>query len=111
MKLNITMFERVDATSFQLSWDALTYEELRGFLDSYVVIYDELSTYECLDLDILTSEVKYVNETFINIEGLIPGKEYCVEVAAQTSAGLGNFTKVIIPCEFLIAIITIFMYS
>lgn len=101
------MFERVDATSFQLSWDAPTDEELRGFLDSYIVLYDELSTYECLDLNLLTSVVEYVNETFIAINGLIPGKEYCVEVAAQTSAGVGNFTKFIIPREFLIEIIII----
>ena len=94
------MIERQDGTSFHLTWDAPTQEELRGFLDSYIVVYEEKNTYKCLDLDPTTSTVEYVYEPFILISGLNPGKEYCVEVAAQTTAGVGNFTKFTIPCEF-----------
>ena len=96
---NLTEFERTDATSFHLTWMAPTQEQLQGFLDSYVIVYDQLSTYKCLDLNPSTSQVIYVQEPFVAIEGLIPGKEYCVEVAAKTTAGIGNFTKFVIPRE------------
>ena len=68
----------------------------RGF----VVVFEELNTYQCLDLDPLTSQTVLVQEAFITIsDGLMPGKEYCVEVAAKTSVGAGISTKITIPCE------------
>jgi hypothetical protein len=96
----LILSERTDATSLHLLWEALSLEELRGFLDSYVVVFEELNTYQCLDLDPLTSQTVLAQEAFITIsDGLMPGKEYCVEVAAKTSAGAGISTKVTIPCE------------
>ncbi|CAI8053003.1 Receptor-type tyrosine-protein phosphatase F [Geodia barretti] len=95
----LILSERTDATSLHLLWEALSLEELRGFLDSYVVVFEELNTYQCLDLDPLTSQSVLVQEVFITISyGLMPGKEYCVEVAAETSAGAGISTKITIPC-------------
>jgi hypothetical protein len=94
----LILSERTDATSLHLLWEALSLEELRGFLDSYVVVFEELNTYQCLDLDPLTSQSVLVQEVFITIsDGLMPGKEYCVEVAAKTSAGAGMSTKIAIP--------------
>ena len=40
-----------------------------------------------------------VKQYHILYTGLLPGKEYCVKVAAQTNAGAGNFTKNTIPRE------------
>ncbi|CAI8053005.1 Phosphatidylinositol phosphatase PTPRQ [Geodia barretti] len=53
----LILSERTDATSLHLLWEALSLEELRGFLDSYVVVFEELNTYQCLDLDPLTSNL------------------------------------------------------
>ena len=36
---------------------------------------------------------------FIVISDLVPGKQYCVGVAARTSAGVGNYTQLLIPCK------------
>ena len=52
-----------------------------------------------MDLDPQTSQTRIVREPEIVITGLLPGKEYCVEIAAKTSAGAGNFTKITIPRE------------
>ena len=96
---NITFFERTDATSFHLSWDTLTLEELRGFFHSYAVAYQELNTFQCVDIDLSTSQLTTVHEPFIVISDLAPGKEYCVGVAARTSVGAGNYTQLLIPCK------------
>ena len=75
--------ERMDATSLHLEWVYPSLEELRGFLESYVVVFEELNTYQCLDLDPQTSQTRIVREPEIVITGLLPGKEYCVEIAAK----------------------------
>ena len=94
-----SLSERMGATSLHLEWVDPSLEELRGFLESYVVVFEELNTYQCLDLDPQTSQTRIVREPEIVITGLLPGKEYCVEIAAKTSAGAGNFTKITIPRE------------
>jgi hypothetical protein len=94
---NITVFGRTDATSLQLSWDTLSLEELRGFFHSYAVAYYELDTFQCMDIDPSTSQLTAVHKPFIVISDLVPGKEYCVGVAARTSAGVGNYTQLLIP--------------
>ena len=96
---NITVFGRTDATSLQLSWDTLSLEELRGFFHSYAVAYYELDTFQCMDIDPSTSQLTAVHKPFIVISDLVPGKEYCVGVAARTSAGVGNYTQLLIPCK------------
>ena len=93
------MVSRTDATSLHLTWMAPTQEQLQGFLDSYVVVYEELSTYECPDLSTSSDQVVFVHEPLVSVNGLQPNKEYCVEVAAKTSVSVGNFSKFIIPCE------------
>ena len=94
-----SLSERMDATSLHLEWVDPSLEDLRGFLESYVVVFEELNTYQCLDLDPQTSQTRIVREPEIVITGLLPGKEYCVEIAAKTSTGVGNFTKITIPRE------------
>ena len=40
-----SLSERMDATSLHLEWVDPSLEELRGFLESYVVVFEELNTY------------------------------------------------------------------
>ena len=96
---SITFSERTDATSFRLSWDTLTLEELRGFFHSYAVVHRELDAFQCMDIELSTSQLATVQEPFIVISDLVPGKEYCVGVAARTSVGVGNYTQLLIPCK------------
>ena len=102
MDVVITSAERTDAISFQVTWESPTLEELRGFLDLYVVTYVQLDTYKCLDIDPQTSQIASVEIPSIVISGLVPGKEYCVGVAAKTVEGTGKYTQTLIPCEFIV---------
>ena len=102
MDVVITSAERTDAISFQVTWESPTLEELRGFLDLYVVTYVQLDTYKCLDIDPQTSQIASVEIPSIVISGLVPGKEYCVGVAAKTVESTGNYTQTLVPCEFIV---------
>ena len=52
-----------------------------------------------MDLDPQISQTLLVKDTFVTLTGLEPANEYCVEVAAKTIAGYGNYTKFTLPCE------------
>ena len=88
---------REDATTGHVSWDPLTLDELRGFLDSYKVIYQELTRYSCADTDVESGEASSVTTDHAMITGLNPTAEYCVGVAASTAAGVGNYSQSHLP--------------
>ena len=89
---------REDATTGHVSWDPLTLDELRGFLDSYKVIYQELTRYSCAYTDVEgVTEAFSVTTDHAMITGLNPTAEYCVGVAASTAAGVGNYSQSHLP--------------
>ena len=88
---------RKDATTGQLSWNPLTLYELRGFLHSYIVVYQELKRYTCADLNVESAEAITGTTESAVITGLSPAAEYCVAVAARTAAGVGNYSQASLP--------------
>ena len=81
-----------------MSWEALTLEELRGFLHTYKVIYYETTQTICSDIESEFSRVE-TNSTSVIIRDLDPVAEYCVGVAASTVAGVGNYSQKHLPCK------------
>ena len=89
---------REDATTGQVSWNLLTLDELGGFFDSYKVIYQELTRHSCADTDVESvTEAFSVTTDHAMITGLNPTAEYCVGVAASTTAGVGNYSQSLLP--------------
>ena len=93
----ITEVKRTGAMTAQLKWDLLTLDELGGFLDKYIVAYDGLDRYKCPDSLQANSATVYSETDSAIIANLDLSLEYCVEVAASTAAGVGNYSQAHIP--------------
>ena len=93
-------------------WEPLSTEDLRGILSSYEIVYYEMLPNDKCEQD-STDNVKTESahqlerEALFTITDLDPGLQYCVGVAAKTSAGVGVFTFIVIPC--LSYIFTVFL--
>ena len=96
---HISSLSREDATTGLVHWDLLTLDELSGFLDSYIVVSQELKRHTCADIDIESGEAFAVTTEYVQIVGLHPTAEYCVGVAASTAAGVGNYSQGLLPCK------------
>ena len=92
-----TLFHKNAMTAY-MSWEALTLEELRGFLHTYKVIYYETTQTICSDIESEFSHIE-TNSTSVIIRDLDPMAEYCVGVAASTVAGVGNYSQKHLPCK------------
>ena len=81
-------------------WEALTLEELRGFLVEYQVNVSE-SVVGCSHTSNLRTLTTY--DSKIEIPNLKPTEAYCVSVRARTSVNYGRATNLIyVPCKLLV---------
>ena len=73
-------------------------------------MYDDMTSDQCPAMNSFddTPSVNKESLDFI-INDLDPGLQYCVGVAAKTSAGIGEFMFTVIPCTQVI-IISMFQY-
>ena len=77
---------RTSAVTALCQWEALTLEELRGFLLHYVVKYSSSCNYTHED-SINTTE------TNATLTSLNPHNLYCFKVAAATAKGVGDYSQ------------------
>lgn len=85
------LVDRVEATKVTMTWEELSLHDLRGILHTYV----KIESCETTVANTFTSEYP---STTVNLESDL---EYCIEVAAKTGAGVGRFTKALVPCIYI----------
>ena len=97
-----TSLLRTEATSTSIEWDELSWEDLRGEFVSYEFGYDSVRSgdTQCPVSDSYYNDTLPVVEERYVITDLDPGLQYCVWVAAKTSAGVGPFSHSLIPCMY-----------
>ena len=88
-----------------MEWEELSWEDRRGVLTSYEIVYDDMTSDQCPATNSFDNTLS-VNEGSLNfvINDLYPGLQYCVGVAAKTSAGIGEFSFKVIPCMQVITV-------
>ncbi|XP_053341347.1 interleukin-31 receptor subunit alpha [Clarias gariepinus] len=72
----------VTKSSFVITWHPVPEEELRGFLQGYIIRYTQDNNKENITVDPSVNSYKLMN--------LRSGSMYCVEVSAYTAAGEGK---------------------
>lgn len=95
----ITVLSRKNAETAYFSWVPLTLEQLRGFLNTYEVIYQKMNKYECPEIEPEFRQTLSVKTNSVVIRNLDPLIEYCVGVSASTAAGGGNYSYQHLPCK------------
>lgn len=85
--------KRISATAIEVSWVSLTLIEARGFVSSYTVAYRE-KTGNLAAMFIHKSVLS--NHTHVIISDLDAGLAYEVQVWANTSAGAGVASEIIL---------------
>ena len=84
------MVVRTGATTLSVSWEPLTLEEARGFIQSYDVTVERSDARRKRQGD--GSMTVDPGQSSVVIGGLDPTAQYSVSVAAVTNAGMGNTT-------------------
>ena len=79
-----------------VEWDELSWEDKRGILLSYEIVYQSTLDSQCPVNDSYNETQSTKNESY-TITDLDPGLQYCMAVAAKTSAGVGVFSHALIP--------------
>ena len=108
--------ERTEASVALIEWEPLSLKDWRGNLTSYEIVYYEMLDEKCplsspfKKMDISVKEEGQIESTIlfvaegniqVKITGLEPVVQYCVSVAARTSAGIGEFSYFVIPSKCL----------
>ena len=93
---------RSSPTTASVEWDEIVLEDLRGWLESYEVKYESVTSEDqcATNTSSNTGTVSVDQETY-KMTGLDPGLQYCVRVAGRTSAGVGPFSHTLTQCKFL----------
>ena len=85
-----------------MEWDEIVLEDLRGWLESYEVKYESVTSGDqCATNTSSNTETVSVDQETYEMTGLDPGLQYCVRVAGRTSAGVGPFSYTLTPCKSL----------
>ena len=93
---------RSSPTTASVEWDEIVLEDLRGWLESYEVEYENVTSRDQCSTNISSNtETVSVDQKMYEMTGLDPGLQYCVRVAGRTSAGVGPFSHTVIACKFL----------
>ena len=100
--------ERTEASVALIEWERLSLKDWRGNLTSYEIVYYEMLQEQCplsspiknMSISIEERNHIYITENTtlsvvegniqVNITGLEAVVQYCVSVAARTSAGIGE---------------------
>ena len=95
-----TSTDRTEATKASIEWEELSQEQLRGVLVSYEVGYGSVKSTQCPPVsDFYQNDTLSVEQERFTATDLDPRLQYCVWVAAKTSAGVGPFSHTLIPCR------------
>ena len=96
---NVTSTRR-SPTSASVQWDDISLEDLRGWLVSYEIGYESVtSDGQCPAANVSSNtETLSVDQEMHGLTGLDPGLQYCVRLAGRTSAGVGPFSHTLISC-------------
>ena len=96
----IVFADRTEATAALVEWEHLSLEDLRGNFSSYEIVYYDLLEEQCPAQASTDNQTVSVTreDPRAAIADLEPGLQYCVAVAAKTSAGVGEFSHRVIPC-------------
>ena len=74
-----------------ISWSLIPITEARGFIQSYLILYQEN------DRKRQISRISVpATDSSVVIGGLDPDKSYSVSISASTNAGQGEFTNAVI---------------
>ena len=94
------LISRTSATTVNVHWDNVPLKEMRGQLVSYEIGYEsiEMNERECLVGYYHTTTMSTEQESY-TMNQLDPGLQYCVWVAARTSAGVGPFSQSHVSCK------------
>ena len=88
-----------------MEWEELSWADRRGVLTSYEIVYDDMTSDQCPATNSFDNTLSVNKESLdFVINDLDPGLQYCVGVAAKTSAGIGVFMFTVIPCTQVIII-------
>ena len=83
---------RLNGTHMNISWTLIPITEARGFIQSYLILYQEIVNRKRQISSVLVPPT----DSSVIIGGLDPDKSYSVSISASTNAGQGRFTDVII---------------
>ena len=75
-----------------ISWSLIPITEARGFIQSYLILYQENPSKKRQ----ISSVSVPATDSSVVIGGLDPGKSYSVSISASTNAGQGEFTNAVI---------------
>ena len=94
------LISRTSASTVNVHWDNVPLKELRGQLVSYEIGYEsiEMKEREC-QVDYSHTTTMSTEQESYTMNQLDPGLQYCVRVAARTSAGVGPFSQSHISCK------------
>lgn len=81
---------RNSPTDIYISWNILNGNDLRGILVDYIVKYSE-SRVNCSYT--INEETQATVNGYITLQNLNPQSAYCIQVAAATSVGAGNYSE------------------
>ena len=70
----------------------MSWEDLRGWLVSYEIGYESVTSDQCPANDSTNIETVSMEVEMYGVSGLDPGLQYYVWVAGRTSAGVGPFS-------------------
>ena len=79
---------RINNTAVNVTWDKLTLEEARGFIQAYIVSYDTVDFVGQRKREVRVEEVG-PNESHKVLRNLQPREKYYIAVSAQTNPGEG----------------------
>lgn len=97
-----TSVSRTKASTAIIEWGELSWKELRGVLVSYEIGYNSVGSGDkCSVANSDNNHTTSVHQERGVLTDLDPGLQYCVRVAAKTSAGIGPFNQALIPCRNL----------
>ena len=81
---------RNSPTDIYISWNILNGNDLRGILVDYIVKYSE-SRVNCSYT--INEETQATVNGYITLQNLNPQSAYCIQVAAATAVGAGNYSE------------------
>ena len=101
-----TSISRTKASTATTEWGELSWKDLRGVLVSYEIAYNSAGPGDKCSVKTGSNynHTMSVHQERHVITDLDPGLQYCVGVAAKTSAGIGPFNQALIPCRNLCCI-------
>ena len=83
---------RLNGTHMNISWSLIPITEARGFIQSYLILYQEIVNRK---RQISSVSVPGTDSSVV-IGGVDPDKSYSVSISASTNAGQGTFTSAVV---------------